>query len=203
MRQQSEVAIGVAGQVDLGRGFAQHVADPANFHMVAELAAGGERGGRPGEVADVQAIKALGIAGVSRLADGDHVGAVLGGDQRNEAILPDQGVVVARGQFEPLRVQDRHVRVEQRQAKANSLHLDRDPLPFLRADLVIVDVFIARDAVDRHVHVDLLRPGEIVIGLDLGHLLERPDAEGLQGAHARGGANAEIVQAERRRFPRS
>ena len=41
---------------------------------------------------------------------------VLEGDQRNEAILPDEGVVIARGQLEPLRVQDRDTRVEKRQA---------------------------------------------------------------------------------------
>ena len=112
VRQKAKIAIGMAGQIDLGRGFAQHVADPANAQMLAQLATGRERGGRPWEVSDMQAVQALRIAGERRLAHGDDVRPVFGGDQRNEAILPDEGVVIARGQLEPLRVQDRDIRVE-------------------------------------------------------------------------------------------
>ena len=144
----------------------------------------------------MQAVKALRIAGERRLAHGDDVRPVLGGDQRNEAILPDEGVVIARGQLEPLRVQDCDIRVEERQTQANSLHLDCDPLPFLRSHLVIIDVFVARDAVDRHVHADHLGPGEIVIGLDLCDVAQRSHAEGLERADPRRGANAKIMQAQ-------
>ena len=166
--------------------------------MVAHLATGWEHGGGPWEVPDMQAVQALRITGERRLTHGDDVRPVLGGDQRNEAILPDEGVVIARGQLEPLRVQDRDTRVEKRQAQANSLHLNSDPLPFLRPNLVIVDVFLPRDAVDRHIDADQLGPGEIVIGFDLRDVAQRSHAEGLERADPRRGANTKIVQAQPR-----
>ena len=73
VHQEAKMAIGMAGQIDIGRGFAQHVADPANANA-RPLATGRERGGRPWEVPDMQAVKALRIAGERRLAHGDDDG---------------------------------------------------------------------------------------------------------------------------------
>ena len=198
VRDQAEVAVGPLGKCQACRFFAEDIADPSNTQLLPKLAPGGDGGRRPGEVADVQPVEAIRIACVCSLASENEVGSILGSDHRDKPILPDQGGIVARPQLEPLRVQDRHIRVEQREAEPDSLDLDRDPIPFLRLDGVIINVFIIRHAVDGHIHVDRLRPGEIVVRLDLGHVLEHSHAEGPQRADPCRGAEPEIMQAQRR-----
>ena len=112
--------------------------------------------------------------------------------------MPDQGRVVAGGQLEPLGVEDRDVGVEQGDPQPDPLDLGGDPLALLGLDDEVVDVLVVGDAVDRDVHRDRLRGGEVVVRLDLVDLLEGPDAEGPQLADAGGRADAEVVQAERR-----
>src|SRR5262249_54831493 len=150
---------------------------------------------RPWEVPDMQAVKALRVAGERRLTHRNDIRPVLGGDQRHEAILPYEGVVIARRQLEPLCVQDCDIGVEECQAQANSLHFGCDPLALLRSHLVIVDVFVSRDAVDSHVGADLLWPCEIVVWLDLGDVAQRSHAKSLQRAYPGRGANPKIMQA--------
>ena len=50
------------------------------------------------------------------------------------AVLPDQGGVVAGGQLEPLGVEDRDVGVEERDAEPHPFDLGRDPLALLGLD---------------------------------------------------------------------
>ena len=112
--------------------------------------------------------------------------------------------VVAGGQLEPLGVEDRDVGVEQRDPQPDALDLGRDPLALLGLDDEVVDVLVVGDAVDRRRSSAIgCGAGEVVVGLDLGHFLERPDAEGPQLADPGRRADAQVVQAERRSRRRS
>ena len=83
----AELALLLGGQGDPGRLLAQDVADQADVDRLAELAAGRDRRGRPGEVADVEPVEARIGPGVGALADLDQVGPVLRGDDRGERVL--------------------------------------------------------------------------------------------------------------------
>ena len=69
--------------------------------------------------------------------------------------------------------------------------------PFLAVDGVIIDVLVVGHAVDGRLHRDRLRLGEVVVRLDLGHVLQGADAERPELADAGRGADPEVVEAER------
>ena len=145
----------------------------------------------------MQPVETRAVARVGALADLDDVLAILGRDDRREPVAPDEGGVVADAQLEPLGVQDRHVRVELADPQPEPLDLGRDPLALLGLDDEVIDVFVVGDAVDRHVHRDRLGRREVVVGLDLVDLLERPDAERPQLADPGRRPDPQVVQAER------
>ena len=110
--------------------------------------------------------------------------------------MPNQRRVVARRKFEAFRIHDRDVRVEQRHAEPDSLDLGGDPVPFFRLDRVIVDIFVVGDAIDSHATLNDLRLAEVVIWLDLGDLLQGPNAEGSQLADPGGGSQPEVAKSQ-------
>ena len=150
-----------------------------------------------GERADVQPVLARPVALVGALADLDDVGAVGGGDDRAHAVLAEQRVVVGGGQLEALAVEDGDVRVEQGVRPAASPSISTDSRwPFLQFDGEVIDVLVIDDAGDGDAQRDLLRRGEIAVGLLLGDHREGADPEGAQLAEAAGGAQADAVFAE-------
>jgi len=194
---QAEVPVGLRRQGQAGGRLAEDVADPADGHRLADLAPRGDGRRRPGEIPDVEPVEAVGVARVGALAGGDDVRAILGRDYRDEPVLPDEGRVVAGRQLEPPSIQDRHVRVEERQPQPDPLDLRRDPLPLPRPDRIIIDVLPVGDAVDGDVHGDRLGAREVAVRLRLGHLLQRADAERPEFGDPGGRAKPEVVQPER------
>ena len=80
--------------------------------LFTKFAARGHGRSGPREVADMEPIEAVGVARIGGLASNDDVGAVLGGENRNDPVLPDQSRIIARGQLEAAGVENRHVGVE-------------------------------------------------------------------------------------------
>jgi hypothetical protein len=142
----------------------------------------------------VQAIGAR--AGEGAVAHLDDVFSVFRHNQRGDAVLPDEGVVVAGTQFEPRGVHDRHVGVEQRRAQANRLDLDVDAVSLFRLHDEVIDVFTADVAVDRDVQRDRLRRGEFAVGFLLIDLGEGADEKRAQFGQPGGGTQTHAVAAQ-------
>ncbi len=173
------------------------VADPAHGQRLAGLAAGRHDRRRPAGNCRRAADRGTAVAGIGTFADLDDVLAVLGRDDRGEAVPPDERRVVADAELEPLGVQDRHVGVELVIPSRRPSTSAEIRSPFLAVDDEVIDVFVVGDAVDRHVHRDRLGLGEVVIGLDLVDFLQGTDAERAQLADPGGRPEPEIVQPER------
>ncbi len=172
------------------------VAQPGDLQRFAGSPAGGINTGWPGKRAEMQPINAVVTAAERTLADLNDVPAILRRDDRRDAILPEQGQVVAVGQFESLRIQNCHVRVEERHAEPHALDFGRDPLALLGVDRVIVHLLIQHHAVDRAVERDDLGMPEFVIRFFLRDLRQCPDAERPQIAQAGRGAYSQRMNAQ-------
>ena len=85
----------------------------------------------------------------------------------HEAVLAEQGRVVAAGQFEAGGVQDRDVGIEERVAEAQAFELGRQPLALLELDDEVIDVFVVctTPLTVTFSGIDLRR-GEVVVRLD-------------------------------------
>ena len=175
---------------------AGRIAEEGDFEFFVGLATSGNDGRGPGEVADVQAILAGTIATVSTLANLDDVLAVGRCHDRTTAVLADERRVVAGREFEPLRIEDGHVRVEDRHAEPHAFDFDREPLALLAIDDEVILILVIDDAVDRGVECDRLRECEVAVRFLLVDAGKRPDPEGAEFRDAGGSANAEGVFAE-------
>ena len=96
----------------------------------------------------MQPVLARAVAAVGALADLDDVLAVGGDHDRTPAVLRRERRVVAGRQLEPLGVEDRDVRVEERDAEPHPLDFDRQPLTLLALDDEVILVLALDDAVD-------------------------------------------------------
>ena len=121
----------------------RHVAEPVERRASRpDLPPAGSTAGGRGKRADVQPIDAAAVAGEGAFADLDDVRAVLGADDRGDAVLPHQRRVVGRASSNRLRVEDGHVRIEERIAQPQAFDLGRDPLALLGLDDEVVDVLV-------------------------------------------------------------
>ena len=119
LREQAEIAVeAAAGSVTVVRGLAGRVADPADIHRLAQLAAGGHDGRRPREVADVQPVEAGAVARVGALADLDDVRAVLGATTEANPSCQTSAASSLAASSNRLAFEDRHVGVELEDAPA-------------------------------------------------------------------------------------
>ena len=130
-------------------------------------------------------------------ADGDEVRAIGWGDDGDERVLDEEGVVVIGGELAAMGIEDGGPGIEHFAAEAHAFDLGGDAVAFFYLDGEVGDLFIVDDAVDGDVEGDGLGLGDGAIGAGGGDVREGADVEGEKLGDAGGGPDAEIVFAQR------
>ena len=173
------------------------IAEECHRHRLPRLAPRRVNGRGTGERADVEAVAAVAVAGVARLADLDVVGPLLGGDEAQHAVLLGDGRIVRRRYLKPLRVEDRHRGVEEVAPQAECLDVDAEPLPLGKLHRVEIDILVLHHAVDGDVEIEGLRLLERAVGLLLVGDRQGADADRAEVGNPRLAADLEKLLPER------
>ena len=165
-----------------GRKFQRHllsiwIPEQTHIERFAGSPSGRNHAYGSGEVPYVEAISAVGVAGIRTLADLHEVSSIFGDDDGDKRILTQEGRIIAGGKLETRFVGDRHKGIEQEIAQTHAFDLGGDALALGRLENVVIDILIIRHAVDGGINRYRLRLGQRIVGLRFDCFRQNPHAE--------------------------
>ena len=173
------------------------IAEECHRHRFPCLAPRRVDGRGTGKRTDMEAVAAVAVAGITRLPHLHVVRPLLGGNKAEYAILLRHRRIIGRRHFEPLRVEDRHRRIEEIAPQPEGLDVDPKPLPLGEFHRVEIDILVLHHAVDGDVEVEGLRLLERAVGLLLVGDRQGTDADGTKVGDPRLAADLEQLLPER------
>ena len=173
------------------------IAEECHRHRFPRLAPRRVDGRRPREGADMETVAAVAVAGITRLPNLHVVRSLLGGNEAEHAILLRHRRIIRRRHFEPLRVEDRHRRIEEIAPQPECLDIDSEPLPLGELHRVEIDILVLHHAMDGDVEVEGLRLLERAVGLLFVGDRQGTDADGTKVRDPRLATDLEQLLPER------
>ena len=182
---------------DLVRQRPRRVAEELCRHLLTRLAPRRIDRRRPRKRAHVQPVPAVVVAAVARLPHLHVIGAVSRCEHAHHAVLKGDRHIVDGSQFEPLFIEDRHGRIEQKCSQTERLHVDAESLSLRERNGEVIDVLTRHDALNCRVERHSLCFRQRAVGLLLVDDRQRAHEERSELGDARCAPHLHEMLAER------